>query len=258
MRFCLIIFCLIGLNCLAAPNPWLNDPLAKINLLPEENLKQESESTEICTPPPFCSLCDIVEEWPLDFNGDDLAEKAQRRQCPLKENNLIAEEIIIIYASDGQPVIYKSNLMNCQKDKLINYLHFERFDFNHDNSDELILVEHDQKTDSEEVKIIGYNSNKALIEEMPLVEYETDLQAYYKGDLQNIQKRFLKTNGQNGFTMALAADNGQEFKVYYYQDAADKAFYPLNLIEINKKTKPLIFQAQKPQIIQNNNIEFIQ
>lgn len=253
---CLIILCLINLNCFASPNPWLDDPLAKVNLFDEKNLKIPPNNNE-CLAPATCPLCDIAEEWPLDFNGDDLAEKAQRRTCALKETRLVAEEVIIIYSSDGQPLIYKSNSMNCQKNRIINYSHFERFDFNRDNLDELILVEHDQSSNSDEVKILGFNQNKGLIEEMVLIEYETDLQDQYSGDLQNIKKQFLKINGKNGFVIGLKADNNQEFQVHYYQDLTDKAFYPLSLIEVNKKTKP-IFQAQKSQIIQNTNIEFIE
>ena len=239
---------LLTLPCCASSNPWLNDPLAKINLFSgSEEQNPEKKNTNECLLPPLCSVCDITEEWPLDFDGDDLAEKAQKRQCNLKENNLIAEEIIIIYASDGEPIIYKSNLMNCQKDKLINYQNFQRFDFNHDNLDELLIVEHDQKTDSEEIKVLGYNQGKALIEEMPLIEYESDLKDQFKGDLQNVKKQFLKINGQNSFIVSLKTDNHEEFKIYYYQDAANKAFYPLHLIKvITQKPPSQITKAQQP------------
>ena len=137
--------------------------------------------------------------------------------------------------------------MNCQKDKLINYQNFQRFDFNHDNLDELLIVEHDQKTDSEEIKVLGYNQGKALIEEMPLIEYESDLKDQFKGDLQNVKKQFLKINGQNGFIVSLKTDNHEEFKIYYYQDAANKAFYPLHLIKvITQKPPSQITKAQQP------------
>ncbi|MDX1919804.1 MAG: hypothetical protein SFU25_03605, partial [Candidatus Caenarcaniphilales bacterium] len=174
-------------------NPWANDPLAKINFeqnhpqnqeiskVKESSLKQMEEKCKPLTN--FCPVCETVEEWPIDFDGDDLAEKAQRRICqaiPSSQatkdipESYVTPEIIIIFSYDGVPIIYKTTLNSCSKKT--SFSTFQRFDFNSDNYDELILSERDLETKDEKINIISFFNDR--ISELPFVDFTPDLEEF--------------------------------------------------------------------------------
>ncbi len=240
----------IALTCNASP--WPFDPLSKVNIAPEGAEQKETapEKPKICPPPTSCPICPVVEEWPIDFDGDDLAERVQRRSCGSR--NLLEinanEEIVVVIDSKGEPIIYKSNLSSCEPNKHILFSHLERADFNRDNLDELLLIEHDVDANNDEVKVLGFNRNQNVVVELPLVEHQTDLSELLKPgeSIAGTKTRFEKKSASYGFTVSLETELGRILRVYYFQDASDRAFYPLRIITVKDKFMAL----QKPQIPQ--------
>jgi hypothetical protein len=192
-----------------------------------------------CLPPPTCQLCAVLIEWPLDFNGDDLAEKAQLRKC----NSLTQmpnEEMVIIFNHQAEPIIYKSNLMSCYQEQTVHFGFFQRYDFNQDLRDELILVQTNADNGQQELKIIGYNLAQQIISELPLIEYETDLAALFTGNLDDLQGYLVKILPPAGFVWGLKIPGSNlGFLVYYYQDAANSAFYPLKIKKVKFKKQAI-------------------
>lgn len=252
----LLLNSLLSLSALANINPWANDPLAKVNLFNNsENSAPETESKNKnpdiqCEMPKVCPVCEISEEWPLDLNGDDLAEKAEKRICkrineftsPIflgNETNASESiekpiEIIIIYDSQLNPLVYKANNTNCKDNKQITFSHFERTDFNNDNLDELLIVEHDYRENTDSVKILGYDFRQSNIVNLPIIEYEDDLSETINGDTQNGKVKFLKS-AANYFSLLWENSTGEQAQINYYQDSADKSFYPVEIKNLQPK-----------------------
>ena len=256
MRKLLFVFLFFNsVSALANINPWANDPLAKINLFNDSGSKAEDENTNTnkipeikCEIPKVCPVCEISEEWPLDLNGDDLAERAEKRIC--KSNNefgnnvffgnkanisqLIEKpiEIIIIYDSQMKPLIYKANNTDCKNNKQISYSRFERTDFNNDKLDELFIIEHDYIANTDSVKILGYDFRLNNIVNLPIIEYEDDLSEIINGDTQNGKVKFLKSN-TNSFSLLWENNTGEQAQINYYQDSSDKTFYPVEIKNLN-------------------------
>jgi hypothetical protein len=236
---------------LMAAYAWPVDPLANVNLFNKGVASQKvapaktaDEQNGECLPPTSCPICPVSEEWPLDFDRDDLAEKAELRRCAPNELG-VEQELVIIFSSKGEPLIYKANF-SCKTKKPFTFSHFERADFNRDNYDELLLVERDLETGSEQVKVLGYNTSQALITELPIVEFETDLQDYLRQGETNESNKlsFAKKNANYGFNLACQTALGRIFRINYYQDKADRAFYPLKISEV--KSVPVMAMSAKP------------
>jgi hypothetical protein len=266
----LILFLLFSINLQSLANSWPYDPLAKVNLENPQNTNiptspnHSIKEPEECLIPATCPICEVIEEWPIDFDGDDLAEKAQKRQCGLSSlDEERHQEVIIILSSTGEPIIYKTTFSNCHPEKETKFTHFERVDFNKDNLDELVLVEHDLKSDNDQISILGFNKDKNAITEIPLLEYHTDLKERFGQD-ENKEKtktKFLRRNKLYGFVLDYLSSSNRTFRIYYYQDAADRAFYPLKISEVNKPnvSASKIFTAIQAPIIKNvNSVEIIE
>jgi len=229
-----------------APNPWANDPLAKVNLFPAANqLNQKANSQETCAQADYCPVCEIAEEWPLDFDADDLAERAQKRTCSPDPNTGFQAQVIVIYDSKGEPIIYKSNLDRCNKNGNKLYSLIQRIDFNHDHFDELLLIEHNPELNTDDIKVLGYNPNLSKIIELPIIDYKNDLKDISEKDLlkDNLQVSFERVNGNYGFVSKVSLSSKQAFWVYYFQDAADRSFYPLKISAIPQS--PNSFETAK-------------
>jgi len=267
MPFLLLLILLsLSFNATAAPNPWANDPLAKVNLFSSSNGAKPTTSENKVTPktcPPVdkCPVCEVVEEWPLDFDGDDLAEKAEKRQCNFDPALGFKPQVVIIYDSQMSPLIYKSNTANCKENKNVLYSTMQRVDFNGDNFDELLLVEHDEEKQSDAVSILGYNATSRKIAELPIVEYETDLKDKLRSNIASdeLKVTFERLNGTIGFILNCLTPSQRSFQVYYFQDSADRGFYPLRILE---KRKRVLATTQAPQVQgkapSNGAIEFIE
>lgn len=263
-------FTLLLLSCfLLTPRSlaWPVDPLANINLFQGAPTKTTSEKTltasesqkpEFCENPIICPVCPVVQEWPLDFDRDDLAEKAQLRKCSPDESGAV-QEMLIVFSHTDIPSIYIPN-RSCKTGKPFAFSHFERVDFNRDNYDELIFAERDLETGSERVKVLGYHLSHGRVIELPLIEYETDLRDFLGPDetLEGSKLKLEKLNAFYGFILSCQTERGRSFQIGYYQDAADRAFYPLKIAE---QKRPALFALQaKPasKVEIANGIELIQ
>ncbi|MDJ0625138.1 MAG: hypothetical protein QNJ31_02075 [Candidatus Caenarcaniphilales bacterium] len=198
-------------------------------------------SNENCQNLDFCPLCDVVEEWPLDFNGDDFAELAQRRICTQNDyyvspingnkNKKIRPEVIIIFSSEGKPVIYKTNLNTCGEELL--YSHFQRFDFNKDNLDELMIVERNIKSKDDFVSVLGFDFTKNRIVELPILDYEravTEQLIANKRLEEKIIEEYEKLNGSRGFILKGKTQQEKRiFRVYYIQHRQNRSFHPVKI-----------------------------
>ncbi len=252
---------------LPANFPWAFDPLANIDLskkdlngiLNNSNSHASINSTKknCSTIPNTCPICEVSEEWFLDFDGDDITEKAELRKCNVSQDfisnnrnnnqslltnmamNQAGPQIILIYDSNGLPIIYKSNIDTCSPNQSLsekNYIHFERLDFNKDGRDELIIVERNIQTFNDTVIILGQNLSSGIISELPVIEFETDLKNKLKlEELASTTVNFYGSNkNQTGYILNCSLDSGENFEIDYYQDRVDKSFYPLRITQLTK------------------------
>ncbi|MDX1919616.1 MAG: hypothetical protein SFU25_02650, partial [Candidatus Caenarcaniphilales bacterium] len=51
-----------------------------------------------------------------------------------------------------------------------------------------------------------------------------------KEETSKLKKSFVKINGKAGFIIRASTPSGKSFEIDYYQDSADRSFYPLKTI----------------------------
>jgi hypothetical protein len=214
-----------------------------------------------CNLPPSCPVCEVLEEWPMDFNGDDFAEKAERRKCFFLPVYNSAPEIMVVYDQDMNPIIYKSTLDSCNLPEREGFTTFERIDFNNDTYDELLLVEAGKDEYDDEIKVIGFLGGK--IRELSVIDF-SDLigeSQPEKNDKTNIKFDSIIKN--YGFKILYKAKDGSLYKIHYYQDSADRSFYPLKTETVYKAFNPLSiavsqFKTLQPKKPDSSDVEFIE
>ncbi|MDX1918226.1 MAG: hypothetical protein SFT81_03675 [Candidatus Caenarcaniphilales bacterium] len=200
-----------------------------------------------------CPLCPIQIEWPLDFDGDNLAETVQHRVCsgegfvdlqtadriePIPESRS-PFEIIIVLNWRQEPIFYQSNQKPyCELGEIVRFGRLKRLDFLQDNYDELMLTEYNLTRKFETLRLLGYSYERGRIGDLIMLDFRDQLKDYGTSAESKSEDSkepppvlsFESLLGQDGFIARSELKDGRMVRVYYFQDSTDRIFYPLKVI----------------------------